>query len=555
MRLFMVLVCVAAVVSCQSWGRFWETSTAAEAPISIITAWGSRSTGELWTNTLIGTTAGNVARVEISIANSSFAAATGTTSWKYSIPFLANLKVGRKYTFVIRAIGASGAVAATKTIDLIKRQNQDINGDGYADFAVAAKARSTSTGSVYIYYGSAAPTLPTSATLAPTIITGGGIQRSFGTSIALGDINGDGFADMAVGGEQYNAGAFNGAMWIYFGSANGFASQAASTVAQYVGIAGNDYYGGALAMGDLNGDGYQDVVVAARERPGPTGELYAYLASGSGLSLSAATTKTGIGSERLGSSVACADINNDGLADVIVGARTSTNGTVYVFHGTGSGFNTTAAATIQGEASGDGLGEGVFTGDYNNDGYTDVVVQARDRNAGFVAQGVVYLIPGSAAGITGSFSVNSATHVNYSGEVANTNFGTRAVIADANGDGLMDLFLTAYLPAATPGAVYFIPGTSTGFTSQNAAAIARKISGITTGDRFGIALNIKDINNDGYPELISGAYLRDGGGGAGQGVLSIFLGQASGFTSQSSAAANYTISGESGGDNFSWPVH
>jgi hypothetical protein len=65
---------------------------------------------------------------------------------------------------------------------------------------------------------------------------------------------------------------------------------------------------------------------------------------------------------------------------------------------------------------------------------------------------------------------------------------------------------------------------------------------------------VKDINNDGYPDIITGAYARNGGLGAGQGVLSIILGQASGFSSQSSAAANYTIGGEAAGDNFGWPV-
>lgn len=541
------VVCPIFFLQCKSWGKFWEVGTIS------INALGARSTGELWTNTLIGTATGPVASVELSIGGGSWAAATGTNSWRYSIPFSANLKVGKSYTFSARALGSDGNLMATQTGVLLRQQNHDINGDGYADFVVAAKARNTSTGSVYIYYGSANLAFPASASLAPAIITGGGTQRSFGTSLALGDINGDGFSDLAVGGEQYPTALYQGGMWIYYGSANGIASQAALVTPAYTGLANSDYYGGAIAVCDLNGDGYQDISVGARERSSQAGELYSYLGSASGLALAVATTKTGTTGERVGSSLACADVNNDGLADLVAGARTSANGTVYVFHGNASGFNTVAAATIQGEASGDGLGEGIFAGDYNNDGSTDLIVQARDRNAGAGAsQGVAYLLPGSASGFS-NFSANSSTHVNFSGELAGSTFGSRAVITDANGDGLRDIFLSAYLPASAAGAVYYMPGS--GFSSQNASALANKISGITAGDAFGIALAVKDLNGDGNPDMIAGAYNRNAGAGAGQGALSIFLGQGSGFSSQNSAAANLTIAGEAAGDNFAWPVH
>ena len=363
----LLLACLFSIFHCKSWGRFWEVGTVT------INALGGRGTGELWTNTLIGSATGPVASVEISVAGGGWNTATGTNSWRYAIPFSANLKVGKSYTFSARALGDDGTLLASQTGILLRQQNHDMNGDGYADLVVAARA------------------------------------------------------------------------------------------------------------------------------------------------------------------------------------RTSANGSVYVFHGTASGFNTTAAATIQGEASGDGLGEGVLTGDYNNDGFTDLIVQARDRNAGAGAsQGVAYLLPGSTSGFS-NFSVNSSTHVNISGELAGSTFGSRAAITDANGDGFRDILLTAYLPASSAGAVYYLPGP--GFSSQNASTITNKISGITTGDAFGIALSLKDLNGDGYPDMIAGAYNRNSGAGAGQGTLSIFFGQGAGFSSQNSAAANLTITGEAAGDNFSWPIH
>jgi len=537
-----------AGLSCKSWGKFWEIGSVS------IAALGGRSTGELWSNTLIGNSTGSVARIEVSVAGGAWLPASGTSPWRFEIPFSTNLKIGKRYAFSARAVDSEGSVVATQSGELLRRENHDINGDGYGDFAVAATARNTSTGSVYIYYGAAAPQYPAAGAAATTIITGGGTQRAFGTALALGDINGDGYADLAVGGEQYAAGAYSGAMWIFFGSNSGIASQAALVVPQYVGLASGDYFGGAVAIGDLNGDGYQDVVVGARERPGPTGEIYAYLGSASGLLLTVANTKTGSGSERLGSSLAVIDVNNDGLADILVGAPTSANGTVYVFHGTATGFNTTAAATILGENAADRFGDGVYPGDFDNDGYVDLAVQARDHNAGLATQGKVYVFSGSASGIA-SFTANSSTHLNFSGEFAASNFGRRAFMTDANGDGFADLFFSAYLPLSMPGKIYYLAGSAGGFASTNAGAITRQITGITNGDGFGVSFGIKDINGDGFADLIGGAYNRNAGAGAGQGTASVFLGSNAGFTSQSATAANFTLTGEAGGDIFGLVVY
>jgi FG-GAP repeat/FG-GAP-like repeat len=529
LRLFCIYAAV-VVLSCKSWGKFWEIGTVTISPL------GGRNTGELWSNTLIGSSTGSVAHIEISIAGGGWGAATGTTSWRYAIPFSANLKVGKKYVFSVRAVGSDGVVIATQSGNLLRRENHDINGDGYADFVVTAPARASAMGSVYVYYGAATPQYAVAASNAPTVITGGATSRSFGTAIALGDINGDGYADLAVGAEQDNS--YQGAMWIFYGSGGGIPSQAASATS-YAGIATGDYYGGAVAIGDLNGDGYQDVVVGARERPGPTGEIYAYLGSASGLSVTKATTKTGTGGERLGSSLSISDVNNDGLADVIVGAPTASPSLAYVFHGIASGFNASAAATITGEAA-DRFGDGSATGDFNNDGYVDIAVQARDHNAGLATQGKVYFFSGSTAGFT-NFTANSSTHLNFSGELSGSTLGRSIRITDANGDGFADLFFSSYLPASTPGKIYFLPGSASGFSSANAAAITQQITGITNGD--------------GLSDIVAGSYNRNAGAGGGQGTASVFLGGSAGFSNQSSAAAAFTLNGEAGADNFGLVVY
>lgn len=537
-RVFCILMALAEL-SCKSWGKFWEVGTIT------ISALNGRSSGELWSNTLIGNTSGAVTRVEVSIAGGAWATASGTNPWRYAIPFSAKLKLGKKYNFSARAVGGDATVLAAQSGDIVLRENHDINGDGYPDFVASAPARNSSTGSVYIYYGAADLQYAVSATNALTIITGGGTGRTFGTAFALGDINGDGYADLAVGGEQYAGGNYNGAMWIYFGSSNGIPNQSALVSAQYAGLSASDYYGGAVAMGDINGDGYQDVVVGARERSSQKGEIYAYLGSASGLSTTTANTKLGTGSERLGSSLTIADVNNDGLADIIVGAPTASPiSLAYVFHGTASGFNTTAAVTITGEAA-DRFGDGVFTGDFNNDGYIDIAVQAGDHNAGLATQGKVYFFPGSATGFS-SFTASSATHLNFAGELTASKLGRSIRITDANGDGFTDLLFSAYQPASIPGKVYSLPGSASGFTSANAGTITRQITGITNADGFGVSMAIKDINADGFPDLVVGAYNRNGG----QGAVSVILGSSAGFSTQSSASASFNLNGELSTDNF-----
>ena len=68
-------------------------------------------------------------------------------------------------------------------------------------------------------------------------------------------------------------------------------------------------------------------------------------------------------------------------------------------------------------------------------------------------------------------------------------------------------------------------------------------------------MSVKDINSDGLPDIIAGAYNRNAGAGSGQGTASVFLGSSAGFSSQSSAAAAFTLNGEAGGDNFGLLVY
>jgi hypothetical protein len=168
----------------------------------------------------------------------------------------------------------------------------------------------------------------------------------FGISVAgAGDVNGDGYADVIVGADLADNGeSYEGMAFVYLGGASGGTPPGPSWTAD--GDQGSAYFGGSVSgAGDVNGDGYADVIVGARNYDAPEngeGQAFVYLGSASGL----ATTPASILDMPLdqadawfGNSVAGAgDVNGDGYADVIVGACYGSNGQsseglAYLYHG------------------------------------------------------------------------------------------------------------------------------------------------------------------------------------------------------------------------------
>jgi hypothetical protein len=162
----------------------------------------------------------------------------------------------------------------------------------------------------------------------------------------------------------------------------------------------NNYFGYSVATtGDVNGDGYADVVVGAYGYNSLTGRAYVYYGSAAGLSATPALTLTGENpGDQFGFSVATAGgVNGDGYSDVVVGLPGSLSGTgrVYVYHGSPAGLSATPALTLTGENPNDAFGSSVATaGDVNGDGYADLVVGADGSNS---LTGRAYVYHGSAA--------------------------------------------------------------------------------------------------------------------------------------------------------------
>jgi FG-GAP repeat. len=199
---------------------------------------------------------------------------------------------------------------------------------------------------VFVYHGSATGLSTTPSWTAESNQVG----AQFGNSVAsAGDVNGDGFSDVIVGARFFDNGETDeGRAFVYHGSATGL-STSANWTAESNQV--NAYFGVSVASaGDVNGDGFSDVIVGAygfSNGEAFEGAAFVYHGSATGLSTSANwTVESNQGGAQFGYSVSWAgDVNGDGFSDVIVGAplfdSPQTNeGRAFVYHGSGTSFVT-----------------------------------------------------------------------------------------------------------------------------------------------------------------------------------------------------------------------
>ncbi len=286
----------------------------------------------------------------------------------------------------------------------------DVDGDGYSDFLVGAflyDNGQTDEGRVFLYTGG--PFGP-SSTPAWTFESNQVSALAGFASAGAGDVNGDGYDDVIVGAYLYDNGQTDeGAAWVFLGSPAGL-SATPSWIAE--GNQAGAYFGYSVSTaGDVNGDGYDDVIVGAHLYDnGQTdeGAAWVYLGSASGLEPAPSWMGEGnLGNAYFGYSVAPAlDTNGDGYDDIIVGASGYTNGqtqegAAFVYLGSASGLSATASWTGEPNTPTARFGWSVAgVGDVNGDGYADVVMGGPfwDNPAGYTNEGLVYLYYGTPAG-------------------------------------------------------------------------------------------------------------------------------------------------------------
>ena len=389
----------------------------------------------------------------------------------------------------------------------------DVNGDGYDDVLIGAYQNDESgsdAGATYLVYG-------TSNTYSSTYqlsdlngttgvkLTGLNAGDQFGYSVsAAGDFNGDGFDDVLVGaplGER-NSGNNNGESYILFGSASGIPTSLsgfpAGTGIYIRGDDVDDQSGYDVSgIGDINGDGYDDVLVGAiygDPNGSSSGESYVIFgtsAPSNNIELSSLNGSNGFvlngkaGGDRSGLEVSGAgDFNGDGLDDLLIDASFSDpngsgSGEVYVVFGSTAGFgsalelsalNGTNGFTVNGATSGDKLGEAISSaGDLNADGYDDIIIGAHNADGAGNSRGEAFVIFGSSSGFSATLEVTDLNGENgfaISGIADGDRLGFSVSAAgDVNGDGFDDLMVGGYLAdpdgLSGAGSAYIIYGTQT----------------------------------------------------------------------------------------------
>ena len=289
----------------------------------------------------------------------------------------------------------------------------------------------------------------------------------------------------------------------------------------------NAYFGFDVGTaGDVNGDGYDDVIIGAYwydNGQNNEGGAFVYHGSSSGLSSSADWTgESDSADAEYGWSVGTAgDVNGDGYADVIVGADYYANGQTdegkaYVYHGSSNGLSSSADWAVESDSAYAHYGYAVGTaGDFDGDGYDDIGVGAFTYSDGQTNEGKVYGYLGSSTGLNTTASLTAESN-QY-----NARFGNAVGTAgDVNGDGCADVIAGAYLYDAgqsDEGAAFVklgVPATITGLMATNDSPTAvNQVTTLTATVTAGGCVSYTwafDDGEIGYGNVVTHAYTMTG---------------------------------------------
>ncbi len=441
----------------------------------------------------------------------------------------------------------------------------DVSGDGYSDVIVGADYYDngqTDEGRAYVYHGSSSGLSATANWTAESDHS----SAYFGNSVSTaGDVNGDGYSDVIVGAYGYDHGeGEEGMAFVYHGSSFGLSSSADWSAESNISMA---CFGNSVSTaGDVNGDGYSDVIVGAywyTNGENREGRAYVYHGSSSGLSGTAAwTVESNDNLGQLGCSVSSAgDVNGDGYSDVIVGAYwyggTST-GMAFVYHGSSSGLSVTEDWSVETEHSGIHFANSVSSaGDVNGDGYSDVIVGACENYNGEYEEGMAFVYHGSSSGLSSTADWTAESNQEYA------NFGSSVSSAgDVNGDGYSDVIVGASYynnGHVAEGGAFVYHGSSYGLSAVSSWSAGSSQEQAYFGNSVSSA---GDVNGDGYSDVIVGAPKYDAGLQMDNGGAFVYRGSSSSLSEtpnwtdepdQSDANFGYSVSsaGDVNGDGYS----
>lgn len=372
----------------------------------------------------------------------------------------------------------------------------------------------------------------------------------FGGAIAVGDFDGDACSDLAIGvpGQRVAGQRGAGAVQVIPGAPRGLDAARTRTYTQDGAVPGDPAadasFGVELAAGDFDGDGDEDLAIAASTaRVGAmTGAGAVVVLNGGPAGLTATGARlvhqdsAGIPSralpnERFGYSLAAGDLNMDGRDDLAVGAPADIvgaviAGSVTTIHGSRSGLLMSTArlwsedttGVIGRSESADDFGVDLVIANVGRTAADDLVIGSGEGVGAARGAGAVHVLPGSAGGATargdqyldgGSFAFGAAQ--------ADADFGGSLTAGDFDGDGWSDIAVGAPYAsvggAADAGMVVLVPGSYQGLVPTDAMPLTEDTTGVagtaSADEAFGRALAAGDFDGNGAADLLVGAPYED----------------------------------------------
>ncbi|MCD6208429.1 MAG: FG-GAP repeat protein [Methanosarcinales archaeon] len=372
----------------------------------------------------------------------------------------------------------------------------DVNDDNVSDMVVGACGNSSGHGAVYVYYGNESGISAwTDDGPNVTIVNPGASGDRFGWAVACGDVNGDNVSDVVVGAYMNDSNQTDaGAAYIYYGGTSMSAPNVTMTDPAVDMGNDDDWFGYSLACGDVNGDGFDDVLAGAPgvwKTESNAGKVFVYYGNGSLSTI--LTTEDGAlynpyhASDFFGVSVACLDISGAGTQDIAVGANN--NSSTYIYFGeslpTSSPFLLNSIDDVDLPLiGGTGFGTSVArAGDVNKDGADDLIVGAPGNDTAHIFYG----------GDSGNPPDNTSD-INLTG-TSNSGFG-RSVSSsgDVDSDGYAGVVVG--IPNSTNASVFYDVDLGIGQIELSGAS----------GSGFGsVVSEIGDVDDDGIPDIAVGA--------------------------------------------------